>query len=172
MDFLNHREGKIVFYQVFLLSLLQCTVTELKKYVRSCVSVKKYERGCVSLKKLKSQGKSVEVTLNSKEENSQDFCLDFVQEFSLRTPWTERKRVSIWYSRDSPRTGEGVEGVGVSQIVRYINITCIILSWLFLQFPLLPLLGFVGATRTLFNTLNRALRAPSAPPSFAALKAP
>ena len=31
----------------------------------------------------KSQGKAVEVTVNSKEENSQDFCLDFVQEFTL-----------------------------------------------------------------------------------------
>jgi hypothetical protein len=26
MDFLNHREGGIIFYQVFLLSPLQCTV--------------------------------------------------------------------------------------------------------------------------------------------------
>ncbi len=82
------------------------------------------------------------MTLNSKE--------DFFQEFGLRTPWTKRKRVAIWKSRGSTRTGEGVEGVGVSQIVRYIKITCIILSWLFLQFPLLPLLGFVGATRNLF----------------------
>ncbi len=40
-------------------------------------------RGCVSLKKKKSQGKAVEVTVNSKEENCQDFCLDFVQEFGL-----------------------------------------------------------------------------------------
>ncbi len=29
MDFLNHREGGMGFYQVFLLSPLQCTVTEL-----------------------------------------------------------------------------------------------------------------------------------------------
>ncbi len=29
MDFLNHREGVMVFYQVFLLSPLQCTVTKL-----------------------------------------------------------------------------------------------------------------------------------------------
>jgi hypothetical protein len=29
MDFLNHREGGMVFYQFFLLSPLQCTVTEL-----------------------------------------------------------------------------------------------------------------------------------------------
>ena len=31
----------------------------------------------------KSQGKAVEVNVNSKEENSKDFCLDFVQEFGL-----------------------------------------------------------------------------------------
>ncbi len=31
------------------------------------------------LKKYKSQGKAVEVNLKSKEENSEDFCLDFVQ---------------------------------------------------------------------------------------------
>ncbi len=29
MDFLNHREVGMVFYQVFLLSPLLCTVTEL-----------------------------------------------------------------------------------------------------------------------------------------------
>jgi hypothetical protein len=29
MDFLKHREGGMVFYQVFLLSTLQRTVTEL-----------------------------------------------------------------------------------------------------------------------------------------------
>ncbi len=40
-------------------------------------------RGCVSLKKYKSQGKAVELTLNSNEENFEDFCLDFVQEFGL-----------------------------------------------------------------------------------------
>jgi hypothetical protein len=37
----------------------------------------------VSLKKYKAQGKAVEVTVNSKEENSEDFCLDFVQEFGF-----------------------------------------------------------------------------------------
>jgi hypothetical protein len=31
MDFLNHREGDMVFYQVFLLSPLQRTVAELWK---------------------------------------------------------------------------------------------------------------------------------------------
>ncbi len=29
MDFINHREGDMVFYKVYLLSPLQCTVTEL-----------------------------------------------------------------------------------------------------------------------------------------------
>ncbi len=47
------------------------------------MSLKKYVRGCVSLKKYKSLGKAVEVTVNSKEGNSLDFCLDFVQEFGL-----------------------------------------------------------------------------------------
>jgi hypothetical protein len=37
---------------------------------------------------IESQGKAV-ATVNSMEENSQDFCLDFVQEFglSLKTPF-------------------------------------------------------------------------------------
>jgi hypothetical protein len=55
MGFLNHSEGGMVIYQVFLLSPLQ-----------------------------KSQGKAIELTVNSKEEKSKDFCLDFVQEFGLR----------------------------------------------------------------------------------------
>jgi hypothetical protein len=43
----------------------------------------------VNLKKNKSQGKAVEVTLNSTEENSsEDFCMDLVQELGLRTQWT------------------------------------------------------------------------------------
>jgi hypothetical protein len=45
----------MVFYQVFLLSPLQCKLEAL--------------RGCMSLKKWKSQGKAVEVAVNSKEEN-------------------------------------------------------------------------------------------------------
>jgi hypothetical protein len=51
--FLKNRERGMVFYQVFLLSPLQCTVTN----VRGCVSLKKYS-------------KPIEVTVNSKEENS------------------------------------------------------------------------------------------------------
>jgi hypothetical protein len=73
MDFLNHREGDVIFYPVFLLSPLQCTVTHYIEAVR----------GCVSLKKKKYQCKAVEMTVNSKEEISQDFCLDSVQEFGL-----------------------------------------------------------------------------------------
>ncbi len=51
MDLSNHREG--VFYQVQLLSSLKCILETI--------------RGCVSLKKYKSQGKDVEVPVNSKE---------------------------------------------------------------------------------------------------------
>jgi hypothetical protein len=55
MDFLNHGEGCMIFNQIFLLSSLQCT---------------EIVRGCVSSKKSKSQCKAVEVSVNSKEENS------------------------------------------------------------------------------------------------------
>jgi hypothetical protein len=79
MDFLNHREGGMFFYQVFLLFPLQCRVTFLYEYVRGFVSLKKYVRCCMSFKKYKSQGKAV----NSKKENSEDFCLDLIQEFGL-----------------------------------------------------------------------------------------
>jgi hypothetical protein len=71
MDFLKHREEGMVFYQVFLLS----------NTVYSNLTIK-IVRGCVSLKKYKSQGKAVEVTVNSKD--SYDFCQDFVQEFGHR----------------------------------------------------------------------------------------
>ncbi len=72
MDFINHREGGMF-------------STILLYRVRAVETV----RGCMSLKKQKSQGKAVEVTSNSKEENSQDFCLNFVQEFVLRS--------KMWY---------------------------------------------------------------------------
>ncbi len=39
MDFLNHRKGGMVFYQVFLLSPLQCTVTEVK----NCKRLREFE---------------------------------------------------------------------------------------------------------------------------------
>jgi len=72
MDFLNHRKGGMVFYQVSSFPLFSVYSKNLE-----------IARGCVSLKKYKFQGKAVEVTVNSREENSEDFCLDFVQEFGL-----------------------------------------------------------------------------------------
>jgi hypothetical protein len=58
IDILNHREGGgVVFYQVFLLSPFTVYSNALKKLLREFT-------------KYKSQGKAVEVTLNSKEENS------------------------------------------------------------------------------------------------------
>jgi hypothetical protein len=50
----------MVFYQVFLLSPLQCTVAELYRNGNSLRDLKKY----------KCQGTAVEVTVNSKEEFS------------------------------------------------------------------------------------------------------
>jgi hypothetical protein len=58
--FFRHREGGMVFYQIFLLYPLS-KVTE--NWTGETVG------GYVSLKKQKSQGKAVEVTVNSKEEN-------------------------------------------------------------------------------------------------------
>jgi hypothetical protein len=69
MDFLNHMEGGYG----FLSGIRPVSFTETV-------------RGCVSLKKYKSQDKAVEVTVNKKEENSKDFCLDFVQELSHNPP--------------------------------------------------------------------------------------
>jgi hypothetical protein len=60
MDFLNHRKWGMVYNQVFLLSTVETV------------------RSCVTLKTIKSQGKAVEMNVNSREENSLDFCLDFV----------------------------------------------------------------------------------------------
>jgi hypothetical protein len=58
-------------------------------------------RDCVSLKKNKSQGRAVDETVNSKEENSKDFCLDFVQEFGLWLPAS----VSFWNQSGSLHGG-------------------------------------------------------------------
>ncbi len=55
MDFLNQREGGKVFYFFFTV-YSSCTVETVW--------------GCMSLKKQKSQDKAVEVTVNSKAENS------------------------------------------------------------------------------------------------------
>ncbi len=67
-------------------------------------------KGCVSLKKYKSQGKAVEVTVNRKEENSEDFCLDFVQEFGLNStllisPLPPTLWLSIWSFLRKRRVG-------------------------------------------------------------------
>ncbi len=71
--FFNHNEGGMVFFIRFLSFPLYSVQNWIVVIVRYCVS----------LKKSKSQGKVVEVTVNSKEENYWDFCLDFVQEFVL-----------------------------------------------------------------------------------------
>jgi hypothetical protein len=78
VDILNHREGGMVFYRVFLLSPLQCT-----QYSNCTV---KTVRGCMGLKnriEIQRQCTYVEINVNGKEENSYDFCLDFAQEFGL-----------------------------------------------------------------------------------------
>ena len=78
MDFLNHREGGMVFCQGF-------PPFSFKVYSNWTVET---VRGCVILQKNKPQGEDVEVTVNSMEENYEDFCLDFIQEFGLRIPVT------------------------------------------------------------------------------------
>jgi len=70
MDFLNHIKGGMVFYQVFLLSpVLQCTI-EIQKRLHE------YEEICERLRELKeieiSRQSCIYVTVNSKEENSQN----------------------------------------------------------------------------------------------------
>jgi hypothetical protein len=63
MDFLNHKEVGLVFYQVFLLSHLECSVT----HHRNCKRLRESEEV------EKSQGKTVEVTVKNKEENLKTF---------------------------------------------------------------------------------------------------
>ncbi len=65
MDFLNHREEGMVFYQVFLLSLLQ-----------NSKRLREFEE-------IEISSNAVDVTVDNMEDNSFDFCLDFVQEFGL-----------------------------------------------------------------------------------------
>jgi hypothetical protein len=60
MDFLNHKEG-VWFFIRFSSFLLY----------RNCQRLREFE------------SKAVLVTVNNKEENSSDFCLDFVQQFGL-----------------------------------------------------------------------------------------
>jgi hypothetical protein len=69
MDFLNHREGGMGLHQVFLPFLLQCIATN--------------SRNCRRLREFEEIEISKQVPVNSKDENSSDFCLDFVQEFGL-----------------------------------------------------------------------------------------
>jgi hypothetical protein len=69
VDFLNHRVGGMVFYPCF--PPFSFTVNS-----RICKRLREFEE-------IKSEGKAVEVTVNSMEENSEEFCLDFVQEFCL-----------------------------------------------------------------------------------------
>jgi hypothetical protein len=46
MDFLSHMEGSMVFYQVFLLSPLQCTV----QAVDICTRLREFEEICNRLR--------------------------------------------------------------------------------------------------------------------------
>jgi hypothetical protein len=64
-SFRSENRGSLIAFERSLNLKEQCA--------QLCINV----RGCVSLKKYKSQGKAVEVTVNN------NFCLDFVQEFSL-----------------------------------------------------------------------------------------
>ncbi len=61
MDFLNHMEVDMVFYQVFHPSPLQCTVMNC----RNCKRLREFEELEIS-----RQSCRVEVTVNSKGENS------------------------------------------------------------------------------------------------------
>ncbi len=51
-------------------------------------------RGCVSLKKTQSQSKALEVTMNGKGENSQDFGLNFVPR--IRPPYSSFPPPDQW----------------------------------------------------------------------------
>jgi hypothetical protein len=51
MDFLNHREGGVVFYQVFLLSPLQCTVT----HYRNCKRLREFEEIEISVQSCRGE---------------------------------------------------------------------------------------------------------------------
>jgi hypothetical protein len=59
MDFLNHGEGGTVFYQIFLLSSLQCTVIEL---YRNCKRLREFE--AIEISRQSCRG------VNCNEENS------------------------------------------------------------------------------------------------------
>ncbi len=61
MDFLNHREGGNGFLSGFLSGFPPFSFTIYSNWTLEIA------RGCMSLKKEKSQGKAVEVTVNSNE---------------------------------------------------------------------------------------------------------
>ena len=63
MDFL---EGGVVFYQVFLLSLLQCTVVT---HCRNCKRLRDFEEIEISRQRCRGD-------FEWKEETSEEFCLD------------------------------------------------------------------------------------------------
>ncbi len=56
-----------------------------------------YCRNCKRLREF--EGKTLEVTVNSKEENSADFFLDFVQEFGLSTLNSSPNRKDFFFFR-------------------------------------------------------------------------
>ncbi len=59
-----------------------------------------------------SHGKAVEVTVNSKEENSSDFCLDCTQEFGLCTKRKNGASVFVPKGMPSPATDRNHSRVG------------------------------------------------------------
>ncbi len=73
MDFLNHRKGGMVFYQVFLLYSVQLPKS------RNCKRLREFEEIEISRP---SCGGDCE-TMNSKDEKSWNLFLDFVREFGL-----------------------------------------------------------------------------------------
>jgi hypothetical protein len=76
-DFL--REGGVVFYQVFLLSLLPCTVTHYKNCKRLC----EFEGIEIS-----RQSCNVEVTLNSKEDSEiKTETEELMKKYGGADPW-------------------------------------------------------------------------------------
>ncbi len=52
MDFLNQREGGVGFYQVFLLSPLECTVTF---HYRNCKRLREFEEIEISIQSCRGQ---------------------------------------------------------------------------------------------------------------------
>jgi hypothetical protein len=74
MDFLNHKERGVFFYQVFLLSPLQCTCTLM--HCRNCKRLREFEE-------IEISRQSCGGDFEQQGEKILDFCLDFVQELGL-----------------------------------------------------------------------------------------